>query len=164
MQIQSIDVRYDNKSRIFYYNLSCSLLNIYKVRCDLFLVDTNTNLKQELIIKHNRAIMEGNLIATDHFFEKFQEFYVRIDILEKLFLKIIENTKDKKFKTNAEMMNLLGCSKENFYKLMNYMNYKKDKLEDTYVFLGEKRKKKKIIRFDKKENPFKKLLSLNLNK
>ena len=97
-------------------------------------------------------------------FEKFREFYVRIDILEKLFLKIIENTKDKKFKTNAEMMNLLGCSKENFYKLMNYMNYKKDKLEDTYVFLGEKRKKKKIIRFDKKENPFKKLLSLNLNK
>ncbi len=97
-------------------------------------------------------------------FEKFREFYVRIDILEKLFLKIIENTKDKKFKTNAEMMNLLGCSKENFYKLMSYMDYKKDKVEDTYIFLGEKKKKKKIIRFDKKENPFKKLLSLNLNK
>ncbi len=95
-------------------------------------------------------------------FEKFREFYVRIDILEKLFLKIIENTKDKKFKINAEMMNLLGCSKENFYKLMNYMDYKKDKTEDTYIFLGEKKKKKKIIRFDKKENPFKKLLSLNL--
>ncbi len=95
-------------------------------------------------------------------FEKFKEFYVRIDILEKLFLKIIENTKDKKFKINAEMMNLLGCSKENFYKLMNYMDYKKDKTEDTYIFLGEKKKKKKIIRFDKKENPFKKLLSLNL--
>ena len=94
-------------------------------------------------------------------FEKFREFYVRIDILEKLFLKIIENTKDKKFKTNAEMMNLLGCSKENFYKLMKYMDYKKDKMEDTYIFLGEKKKKKKIIRFDKKENPFKKLLSLN---
>ena len=97
-------------------------------------------------------------------FEKFKEFYVRIDILEKLFLKIIDNTKDKKFKINAEMMNLLGCSKENFYKLMSYMDYKKDKVEDTYIFLGEKKKKKKIIRFDKKENPFKKLLSLNLNK
>ena len=95
-------------------------------------------------------------------FEKFREFYVRIDILEKLFLKIIESTKDKKFKTNSEMMNLLGCSKENFYKLMSYMDYKKDKTEDTYIFLGEKKKKKKIIRFDKKENPFKKLLSLNL--
>ena len=95
-------------------------------------------------------------------FEKFKEFFVRIDILEKLFLKIIENTKDRKFKINAEMMNLLGCSKENFYKLMTYMDYKKDKSLDTYIFKGEKRKKEKIIRFDKKENPFNKLLSLNI--
>ena len=95
-------------------------------------------------------------------FEKFTEFFVRIDILEKLFLKIIGNTKNKKFKINAEMMNLLGCSKENFYKLMTYMNYKKDKTIDTYIFKGEKKKKEKIIRFDKKENPFNKLLSLNL--
>ena len=95
-------------------------------------------------------------------FEKFKEFFIRIDILEKLFLKIIENTKDKKFKVNSEMMNLLGCSKDNFYKLMTYMNYKKDKTADTYIFKGEKRKKEKIIRFDKKENPFNKLLSLNI--
>ena len=95
-------------------------------------------------------------------FEKFREFFVRIDILEKLFLKIIENTKDRKFKVNAEMMNLLGCSKENFYKLMNNMNYKKDKAEDTYVFRGERKKKEKLLQFDNKENPFNKLLSLNL--
>ena len=95
-------------------------------------------------------------------FEKFQNFFVRIDILEKLFLKIIENTKNRKFTVNAEMMNLLGCSKENFYKLMNYMDYKKDKSEDTYIFRGEKKQKRKIIRFDKKENPFNKLLSLNI--
>ncbi len=95
-------------------------------------------------------------------FEKFREFFVRIDILEKLFLKIIDNTREKKFKINAEMMNLLGCSKDNFYKLMTYMNYKKDKEADTYIFKGEKKKKEKIIRFDKKENPFNKLLSLNI--
>ena len=95
-------------------------------------------------------------------FEKFGEFFVRIDILEKLFLKIIDKTKEKKFKINAEMMNLLGCSKDNFYKLMTYMNYKKDKEADTYIFKGEKKKKEKIIRFDKKENPFNKLLSLNI--
>ena len=95
-------------------------------------------------------------------FEKFRNFFVRIDILEKLFLKIIENTKDKKFKINSQMMNLLGCSKENFYKLMDYMNYKKDKAVDTYIFKGERKKKEKIIRFDKKENPFNKLLSLNI--
>ena len=57
---------------------------------------------------------------------------------------MIENTKDKKFKVNANMMNLLGCSKENFYKLMTNMNYKKDKTADTYIFKGEKRKKEKI--------------------
>ena len=95
-------------------------------------------------------------------FEKFREFFIRIDILEKLFLKIIENSKDKKFKINAEMMNLLGCSKENFYKLMNYMNYKKDKEIDVYIFKGENKKKRKILQFDKKENPFNKLLSLNI--
>ena len=95
-------------------------------------------------------------------FEKFRDFFVRIDILEKLFLKILDNTNGKKFKINSEMMNLLGCSKENFYKLMTYMNYKKDKAVDTYIFKGEKKKKEKIIRFDKKENPFNKLLSLNI--
>jgi ATP-dependent RNA helicase SUPV3L1/SUV3 len=95
-------------------------------------------------------------------FEKFNEFFVRIDILEKLFLKIIENTKDRKFQINADMMNLLGCSKENFYKLMTYMNYKKDKSVDTYIFQGEKRRKEKLIKIDKKENPFNKLLSLNI--
>ena len=58
--------------------------------------------------------------------------------LGKLFIKILNCTKDRKFKINAEMMNLLGCTKENFYKLMTYMNYKKDKNEDTYILKGEK--------------------------
>ena len=95
-------------------------------------------------------------------FEKFNDFFIRIDILEKLFIKIIDGTKDRKFKINAEMMNLLGCSKENFYKLMTFMNYKKDKVVDTYIFKGEKKKKEKLIKFDNKENPFNKLLSLNI--
>ena len=51
-------------------------------------------------------------------FEKFKNFYIRVDILEKLFLKIIEKTKDGKFKIDSDMMNLLGCTKEKFYQLM----------------------------------------------
>jgi len=82
--------------------------------------------------------------------------------LEKLFIKILNNTKDRKFKINADMMNLLGCTKDNFNKLMFYMDYKKDKSPDIYVFKGEKKKTPKFIKFDKKENPFKKLLSLNI--
>ena len=95
-------------------------------------------------------------------FEKFKQYFVRIDILEKLFIKILDNSKDRKFTINAEMMNLLGCTKENFYKLMTYMDYKKDKTVDTYIFRGEKKKTAKSMRIDKKENPFKKLLSLNI--
>ena len=92
MQIQSIDVRYESNPNIMYYNLSCSLLNVYKGRCDLFLVKSNTNLRQELLIKHNRAIMEGNLIAEDHFFEKFHTFFsMKFDKPGKIELYIGEN-------------------------------------------------------------------------
>jgi ATP-dependent RNA helicase SUPV3L1/SUV3 len=94
-------------------------------------------------------------------FERFKDFFVRIDILEKLFISIIEKIIDGKFKVSPEMMNLLGCTKENFYKLINLMNYKKTKDEDTYYFSGDKKEdKKKII--IKKNNPFKKLLALNI--
>ena len=94
MQIQSIDVRYDDNPKIMYYNLSCSLLNIYKGRCDLFLVKTDDNLKQELLIKHNRAIMEGNLIAEDHFFEKFHSlFSMKFDKPGRIELYIAEDLK-----------------------------------------------------------------------
>ncbi len=96
-------------------------------------------------------------------FEKFKDFFVRVDILEKLFIIIIEKTANKKFKINPEMINLLGCTKENFYKLMELMNYKKTSETDTYFFIGESAKKDK--KFNNKKplnNPFKKLLSLNL--
>ena len=59
-------------------------------------------------------------------FEKFDNFYVRIDILERLFLKIIETDKNSnnEIKLTADMLNLLGCSKENFNKLIKKMGYK----------------------------------------
>ena len=94
MQIQSVDARYENRTKISYYNLSCSLLNVYKGRCDLFLVKSNTFLKQELLIKHNRAIMEGNLICEDNFFEKFHTlFSLKFDRPGKIELYIAEKLK-----------------------------------------------------------------------
>ena len=96
-------------------------------------------------------------------FEKFENFYVRVDILEKFFLKIIENTKDGKFKISSEMMNLLGCSKENFFKLMYLMNYKKENNNvDVYSYRGYRKGRSKVKFASKKDNPFKKLMSLNL--
>ena len=124
------------------------------------LTDKNTIPKSGLNFLTNVKLERNFLLLCG--FEKFKEFFVRIDILEKLFIKIIDKSKDKKFKINASMMNLLGCSKENFFKLMDYMNYKKDKEQDTYIFKGEKRKKEKLFKFDNKENPFNKLRTLNI--
>ena len=99
-------------------------------------------------------------------FEKFKNFYVRVDILEKLFLKIIENTEKNDFKINAEMMNLLGSSKENFYKLLNLMNYrKKDKNKDIFYYTGDGQKRRRnqfLGKIRKKDNPFQKLTELNI--
>jgi len=96
-------------------------------------------------------------------FERFNDYFIRIDILEKLFITIIENTIERKFKILPEMMNLLGCTKENFYKLIDLMNYKKSKNNETYYFSGDTTEnKKRIITNKNKNNPFRKLLTLNI--
>ena len=53
-------------------------------------------------------------------FEKFNNFYVRIDILERLFIQIMNSMPEKKneIKMVPEMLNLFGCSKENFKNLL----------------------------------------------
>ena len=84
-------------------------------------------------------------------FEKFNNFYVRIDILERLFMQIIksETYKNKEIKMVPEMLNLLGCNKENFKRLLSNMNYKIIEKENE-VFLRYFPKK------DKKKNLMKK--------
>ena len=64
-------------------------------------------------------------------FEKFDNIFVRIDILERLFIQIINANADKKneIMLTPEMLNLLGCSEENFLKLIKKMNYKYYKKE-----------------------------------
>ena len=59
-------------------------------------------------------------------FERFDDIYVRIDILERLFLLIFNSEKDdkKEIKVIPEMLNLLGCSKDNFKKLLKKKEYK----------------------------------------
>ena len=99
-------------------------------------------------------------------FENFDKFYVRVDILERLFLKIIENTKDGSFKVDSDMINLIGCSKENFFKLLDLMQYKpkknKDGNEDLFVYKPrylKKYNKKKGVKTNK-DNPFEKLTEI----
>ena len=67
-------------------------------------------------------------------FEKFDSYYVRIDILERLFLMIIDKNTNDKIKLVPEMLNLLGCSKENFVKLIEKMNYKSSSDDQEVYF------------------------------
>ena len=99
-------------------------------------------------------------------FEKFENLFVRIDILERLFMQIINsNSKEnKEIKMVPEMLNLLGCSKDNFKKLLKKMGYKIfDKEEETYFkYSPIKQFKKNLEKKVSSENPFKVLKNLNL--
>ena len=100
-------------------------------------------------------------------FEKFDNSYVRIDILERLFMLIIntDTDQDKEIKLVPEMLNLLGCNKENFVNLIKKMNYKIiEKENDTYFKYNPMKKRKNVNKkVITKENPFNVLKNLNLN-
>ncbi len=100
-------------------------------------------------------------------FEKFDNLFVRIDILERLFIQIINTTskENNEIKMIPEMLNLLGCSRENFKKLLQKMGYKTYEKEKEIFFKYNPIKKLKKIQPKKisKENPFKVLKNLNLS-
>jgi len=99
-------------------------------------------------------------------FEKFDNFYLRIDILERLFVQIINSNTDvnKEIKMIPEMLNLLGCSKENFKKLLKSMGYKTfEKDKEVYFKYLPKKSFKKTNKIVLKESPFEVLKKLNLN-
>ena len=100
-------------------------------------------------------------------FERFDNFFVRIDILERLFVLIINSSskENSEIKLVPEMLNLLGCSKDNFKKLLQKMNYKIFEKENETFFKYSPNKKFKKITPKKisNENPFKILKNLNLN-
>ena len=100
-------------------------------------------------------------------FEKFDNFFIRIDILERLFKQIINSNSDenKEIKLKPEMLNLLGCSKDDFKKLIKKMSYKiYEKNEELYFrYIPQKNFKKTDRKKTIKENPFKVLKNLNLN-
>ena len=100
-------------------------------------------------------------------FENFDNYYVRIDILERLFVLIINASpeKDKEIKLVPEMLNLLGCSKENFKRLIEKMNYKTlEKDKDIYFkYSPRKQIKKPFKKTVSINNPFKVLKNFNFN-
>ncbi len=99
-------------------------------------------------------------------FEKFDDYFVRIDILERLFLEIIssDSIKNSKIELVPKMLNLLGCNKENFLKLIKKMNYNVSLENDKYFFKYSPTKKINKKSKDKFEsdNPFAALKELNI--
>ena len=99
-------------------------------------------------------------------FENFEKFYVRIDILERFFLKIIENTKNRMIKIDSNMINLIGCNRENFSKLLELMQYIPKKIKETkeefFIYQPKyiNNKNKKVDKKSNKNNPFGKLSEL----
>jgi len=99
-------------------------------------------------------------------FENFDKYFVRIDILERLFMQIINTNPDSKSKIKLvpEMLNLLGCSKSNFLKLIQEMNYTIFEENDEFYFKYTpiKEKIKKFInKSQKADNPFNILKNIN---
>ena len=100
-------------------------------------------------------------------FENFDNYFIRIDILERLFVQIINSNpnKNSEIKLIPEMLNLLGCSKENFRRLIEKMNYKTfEKEAEMYFKYSPKKKIKKILKkIDSSNSPFKILKDLNFS-
>ncbi len=100
-------------------------------------------------------------------FESFDNFFIRIDILERLFMLIINSgsEENKEIKLVPEMLNLLGCSKDNFKRLIKKMNYKILEKNDNIFFkyVPKRKFKKSLNKKTNKENPFGILKNLNLN-
>ncbi len=127
-------------------------------------------------VKVETALTNSNFINDKKFadknfmllcgFEKFDEFFVRIDILERLFLEIIssDTIKSSKIELVPKMLNLLGCSKENFLKLIKKMNYIVSLENDIYYFKYNPIKKinKKTKGKSQNDNPFAALKQLNI--
>jgi len=117
--------------------------------------------------------LDDKNIKNKHFmllcgFESFDNYFVRIDILERLFVQIINSNpkKGKEIKLVPEMLNLLGCSKENFKELIKKMNYKiLEKDKDIYFkYSPQKKIKHTFKKTASLNNPFKVLKGLNFTK
>jgi hypothetical protein len=69
MLIKTVDAHYDSNHEIHCYYLSCSLLNIARGRCDLMIVNEDSNFDDKITIQYKRAIMSGSIKVKSSFFK-----------------------------------------------------------------------------------------------
>ena len=100
-----------------------------------------------------------NAYANDTDFNEWKKNFKLIALEKGVSLKIIENTKDNIFEIDSDMINLIGCSKENFLKLLELMHYIPKKIKNnekeffSYKPKFEKNKKQIKDKKDSKNNP-----------
>tara|TARA_Y100000816_G_C26100944_1_gene583425 strand:+ start:719 stop:3199 length:2481 start_codon:yes stop_codon:yes gene_type:complete len=136
----------------------CLWKNFHQNYFDLEPPTFGLNFIEEKVFKNNSFMLLCG-------FERFGSFYVRIDILERLFMNIINlsSGKNKEIKLVPEMLNLLGCSKLNFLKLIKFMDYNYIEKENEIYFKYAPKKEKKVKAYlkDEKNSPFNILSQIN---
>ena len=86
-----------------------------------------------------------------------------------MYVPINNNNKYSKIKLESDMINLLGCTKENFVRLLQLMHYRfeeKNKENEIYFSYKPKRKNgrnKMPKKINKNDSPFKLLNNINFN-
>ena len=69
MLIKTVDAHYDSSYAIYCYYLSCSLLNIARGRCNLMILDENSDIENTITIQYQKAIMSGSIKVNNSFFK-----------------------------------------------------------------------------------------------
>ena len=72
MLIKTVDAHYDSLHQIQCYYLSCSLLNIARGTCNMMIVNEDSNFKNKITIKFERAVMSGSIQVKNNFFNSLQ--------------------------------------------------------------------------------------------
>ena len=72
MLIKTVDAHYDSLHQIQCYYLSCSLLNIARGTCNMMIVSEDSDFKNKITIKFERAIMSGSIQVKNNFFNSLQ--------------------------------------------------------------------------------------------
>ena len=72
MLIKTVDAHYDSFHQIQCYYLSCSLLNIARGTCNMMIVSENSDFKNKITIKFERAVMSGSIQVKNNFFNSLQ--------------------------------------------------------------------------------------------
>lgn len=96
-------------------------------------------------------------------FETFDNYIIRIDILERLFVKVISLSKNGLFELTSDILNLLGSTKEDFKELMKKMNYNYIEKEGKIFFkYSPKKFNSKISKKKISNNPFSELKKIKI--